>query len=396
MRVSRIGATLLSVGVPLPPGGKAHPLAAPFVSYCLVSAETDDGHVGWGEISDGWGCEYGTVAAAIVDEALTRFVLGNDPRDIPELVARMWAWLRRRQGTTWLVAQAISGVEIALHDLAARAAGVSVSALLGPPLRRTIPVYATGLALSQGDATVQKAFFAPLLARGLRATKVRLGPSWQGELRTLGELRDLLGPDVAVGVDGNESFSAKTAARIADQLAELDVAFFEEPMPRSDPGALRWLVGRSKVPIAYGEHVHTASGFRELADRGLADIWQPDVTACGGFLEARAIAALAAGRGTRISPHSATTPLGIGANLHAASLVPTLWRMEWSATAVEELAGCFSGADVLTGPIPDGALPLPAGPGLGIVPNVDVLRDRFPYRTPWRIQSAPILYRGAA
>ena len=396
MRVSRIGTMALSVGVPLPPGGKAHPLAAPFVSYCLVRAETDDGLVGWGEISDGWGCEYGTVAAALVDEALSRFVLGNDPRDIPELTGRMWAWLRRRQGTTWLVAQAISGVEIALHDLAARAAGVSVSALIGPPLRTTIPVYATGLALSQGDAKVQAEFFAPLIARGLRAAKVRIGPNWEPELRTLGELRALLGPDVAVGVDGNESFSAKTAARIAGQLGELEVAFFEEPMPRSDPGALHWLVSASPVPIAYGEHVHTANGFRELADRGLADIWQPDVTACGGFLEARAIAALAAGRGTRISPHSATTPLGIVANLHAAAVVPTLWRMEWSASAVAELAGCFSGTEALTGPITSGALPVPSGPGLGIVPNVDALGERFAYRTPWQIQSAPILYRGAA
>ena len=396
MRVSRISTMALSVDVPLPPGGKAHPLAAPFVSYCLVRAETDDGLVGWGEISDGWGCEYGTVATALVDEALSRFVLGNDPRDIPELAGRMWAWLRRRQGTTWLVAQAISGVEIALHDLAARAAGVPVSTLIGPPLRKTIPVYATGLALSQGDAKVQAEFFAPLIARGLRAAKVRIGPNWEAELRTLGELRERLGPDVAVGVDGNESFSAKTAARIAVRLGELDVAFFEEPMPRSDPAALRWLVSASPVPIAYGEHVHTANGFRELADRGLADIWQPDVTACGGFLEARAIAALAAGRGTRISPHSATTPLGIIANLHAAAVVPTLWRMEWSASAVAELAGCFSGTEALTGAIHGGELPVPSGPGLGIVPNVDALRERFPYRTPWQIQSAPILYRGAA
>ena len=396
MRVTRISATALSVAVPLPPGGKAHPLAAPFVSYCLVRVETDDGLVGWGEISDGWGCEYGTVAAAIVDEALSRFVLGQDPRDIPELVARMWAWLRRRQGTTWLIANAISGVEIALHDLAARAAGVSVSALIGPPLRSAIPVYATGLALSQGDAKVQADFFRPLIARGLRAGKVRLGPNWESELGTLGEMREILGPDVAIGVDGNESFSAKTAARIADHLADLDIAFFEEPMPRSDPGALRWLVGRSKVPIAYGEHVHTANGFRELAERGLADIWQPDVTGCGGFLESRAIAAHAAGRGTRISPHSATTPLGMGANLHAAAVAPTLWRMEWSASSVAELAGCFSGTEVLTGPITDGALPLPPGVGLGIVPNVEALRERFAYRTPWQIQSAPILYRGAA
>jgi L-alanine-DL-glutamate epimerase-like enolase superfamily enzyme len=308
----------------------------------------------------------------------------------------MWAWLRRRQGTTWLVAQAISGVEIALWDLVGRAAGRPVSALVGPVLRASVPIYATGLALSQGDVAVQRAFFAPLVARGLSGVKVRLGPSYASELAALARVREALGPDIAIGVDANESFSPKTAALIAERLAELGVAFFEEPIPRTDPRALAWLVRTSKVPIAYGEHVHTAAGFRELADGALAEIWQPDVTACGGFIESRAIAALAAERGKRISPHSATTPLGIAANLHAASLAPTLWRMEWSATAVEELGAFFDGAAFLSAPITDGAVPVPGGPGLGIVPRIDALREAYPYREPWRIDAAPLLYRGSA
>jgi D-galactarolactone cycloisomerase len=290
----------------------------------------------------------------------------------------------------------VSGVEIALHDLLARAANKSVGATLGATPRATVPIYATGLALSQGEVAVHETFFASLIARGLSAVKVRLGPNWAAELRTLALVRDRLGPEVAIGVDGNESFSAKTAARISERLAELDVAFFEEPIPRSDPRALAWLVDASQVPIAYGEHVHTVAGFRELADGALAEIWQPDVTACGGFIEARAIAALAAERGTRLSPHSATTPLGIAANLHAASVAPTLWRMEWSATAVEELGRFFTGAAFLAAPITNGEVRVPTGPGLGIAPDIDALRDAFPYRSPWRIDAAPALYRGVA
>jgi L-alanine-DL-glutamate epimerase-like enolase superfamily enzyme len=105
VKIEHLATHAISVPVTPPPGGRAHPLAAPFVSYCLVSVRSDDGLVGWGEISDGWGCEYGEVANALVTEALSRFVVGQDPRELPELVARMWAWLRRRQGTTWLVAR---------------------------------------------------------------------------------------------------------------------------------------------------------------------------------------------------------------------------------------------------------------------------------------------------
>jgi L-alanine-DL-glutamate epimerase-like enolase superfamily enzyme len=394
MRLASLSTLALSVPITPPSGGRGHPLAAPFVTYCLVRAETDDGLVGWGEISDGWGCEYAQVADALVREALSRFLIGEDPLEVATLMTRMWTWLRRRQGTQWLVAQAVSGVEIALWDLAARAAGQSVSELLGPRLRETVPVYATGLALSQGDASVHHAFFAPLLARGLRAVKMRLGPSWRAELQTLREVRGLLGQDVTIGIDGNETFSAKTAARIAETLDELGIAFFEEPIPRTDPAALAWLVRVSRVPIAYGEHVHTVEGFRELSDRRLADIWQPDVTACGGFLEAKRIAALAAARATRISPHSATTPLGIAANLHAASVAPTLWRMECSATAIDELADCFEGSGGFTGAIAEGTLTVPRGPGLGIAPKEEELRARSPYRPPWPVRTLPTLYRG--
>ena len=393
-----VGLETLAFSVPLAPptGGSAHPLGAGFLTYCLVRAEADNGLVGWGEISDGWGCEYAQVAGSIVHEALSRFVLGEDPRQAPLLVQRMLAWLRRRQGTTWLISQAISGVEIALWDLAAKAVDQPVHALLGPALRTSIPIYASGNFLAQGDADVHAAFFAPALAHGVRAIKVRLGGNWQAELETLAGLCGRLGPDVKVAIDGNEAFTAKTAARIARRLGQLGVAFFEEPMPRADTAALKWLTGTSPVPIAYGEHVHGLEGFREMGDERLADVWQPDATVCGGLLEARAIGALAAGRGVPISPHSATTPLGIVANMHVAALAPTLSVFEYSASSTTKLAGYFTGGQGLAADaIVAGALPIPPGPGLGIEPNVEALRQAFPYQSPWPVHALPALYNGA-
>jgi L-alanine-DL-glutamate epimerase-like enolase superfamily enzyme len=396
MRVVNLDTLPFSVPLGPPPGGSAHPLGAGFLTYCLVRAETDDGLVGWGEISDGWGCEYAGVAGAIVREALARFVIGQDPAQTPILVQRMFAWLRRRQGTVWLIAQAVSGVELALWDLVGKAAGQPVNALLGPALRDRVPVYASGNFLSQGDAEVHATFFEPALARGVNAVKVRLGPNWEVELETLAELRRLLGPKISVGIDGNEAFTPKTGGRIAERLGALGVWFFEEPTPRTDPQGLAWLVARSPVPIAYGEHVHRVDGFLELADQRLADVWQPDATVCGGLMEARAIGALAAARGIPISPHSATTPLGLAANLHAAALAPTLSALEYSAASVRQLARLFSNGECLNQEaLVDGALAVPTAPGLGVEPRVAELREAFPFEAPWPLDTLPALYTGS-
>src|SRR5258705_13735616 len=121
--VTRLSTITLSIPLDTPKGGSGHPLGPTFLTHCLVKVETDAGVTGYGEISDGWGCEYARVADAIVTEAIARFVVGRDPRQPDSILKVAWAWLRRRQGTTWLVAQAMSGVEIALWDAAGKRAG---------------------------------------------------------------------------------------------------------------------------------------------------------------------------------------------------------------------------------------------------------------------------------
>ena len=392
-RVTRLSTIPISVPLEAPKGGSGHPLGATFLTHCLVKIETDAGVTGYGEISDAWGCEYARVADAIVGEALARFVLGQDPRQPEPIIARARAWLRRRQGTVWLVSQALSGVEIALWDIAGKLADRPAYELLGGG-GAALPVYAGGNFLSQGSAAVHREHFAPFLARGVRAAKVRLGATWQDELGTLAALRELFGPEITILIDGNEAFTPKTAARIAPRLAEYGVGFFEEPCPRDDAIGLARLVASSPVPIAYGEHVFGLGGFLELAEDRVADVWQPDAAVCGGMSELRKIAALAAARGVRLSPHSAATPIGLAANLHAATGAPTLTWLEMSAR-IDDLVPAFIGGDtVSTRMIEDGTLRPPSGPGIGVEPAPD-LAERFPYRAPPPLQSAPALYQGS-
>ena len=391
--VTRLSTIPISVPLDPPRGGSGHPLGPTFLTHCLVKVETDSGVTGYGEISDAWGCEYARVADAIVTEALARFVVGQDPRQPDVIVARARAWLRRRQGTTWLISQALSGVEIALWDIAGKCADRPAYELLGGG-GAPLPVYAGGNFISQGSAQVHHDHFAPFLARGVRAAKVRLGANWQEELVTLAALHEAFGPGVAILIDGNEAFTPKTAARIAPLLAERGVAFFEEPCPRDDPVGLARLVASSPVPIAYGEHVFGVAGFLELAEQRLADIWQPDAAVCGGMSELRRIAALAAARGFRVSPHSAGTPVGLAANLHAATGAPALAWLEMSAR-IDDLVPAFVGGDkVSTKTIVDGTLRPPAGPGIGVEPSPDIA-ERYPYRVPPPITSDPALYQGS-
>ena len=391
--VTRLSTIPISVPLEPPRGGSGHPLGPTFLTHCIVKVETDTGVSGYGEISDGWGCEYARVADAIVTEALARFVVGSDPREPDVILARARAWLRRRQGTTWLVAQAISGVEIALWDVAGRLADRPAYELLGGG-GEPLPVYAGGNFISQGSAQVHADHFARFISKGVKAAKVRLGPKWREELATLAELHEAFGPDIAIFIDGNEAFTPKTAARIAPLLADRGVAFFEEPCPRDDSVGLARLVAGSPVPIAYGEHVFGLSGFLELAEGRLADIWQPDAAICGGMAELRRIAALAATRGVRLSPHSAATPIGLAANLHAASGAATLAWLEMSAR-IDEFAPAFVGGDkVSTAMIVDGTLRPPEGPGIGVEPAPD-LAERYPYRAPPPERNVPSMYQGA-
>lgn len=391
--VTRLSTIPISVPLDPPKGGSGHPLGPAFLTHCIVKIETDAGVTGYGEISDGWGCEYAQVADALVTEAIARFVIGRDPREIEAILRVAWAWLRRRQGTTWLVAQAISGVEIALWDIAGKLADRPVYELFGGD-GSAVPVYASGNFLSQGDAEVHLGHIRGLLARGVRGAKVRLGGTWSAELETLAALRKAVGPDIALFIDGNEAFTTKTAARITKRLAEIGVGFFEEPCPRDDAAGLAQLVATSSVPIAYGEHVFGLAGFLELHEQRLADVWQPDATICGGIAELRRIAAVGAARGVRICPHSAGTPIALAANLHAASGAPTLGMLEYSGRTDDLCAAFRGGSSVASANVIDGALRPPTGPGIGVEPEPD-LSERYPYRPPPPINSRPALYQGS-
>ncbi|HKZ79479.1 MAG TPA: mandelate racemase/muconate lactonizing enzyme family protein [Pyrinomonadaceae bacterium] len=346
--------------------------------HLLVRVETEDSVTGYGEVCDSYGCNYPLSVQAIIDEALSPLLLGEDPLDLERLILKLRGWTRRRLGDQGIAIQAISGVEIALWDLVGKIKGESVSRLCGR-LRDQIPVYASSTVLEEGPPEVHLQLLEPCLSRGVRAVKVRLGLDFRRDLNTLRALRKLIRDDVQMMVDGGEHYTVRTALEVAHALADLGIRFFEEPIPQHNREGIARLVQKSPVPIAYGEHLFLTQDFQDCLIHRRADVIQPDAAISGGISECRRIAALAETFGVPVVPHSAAGPLALAANLHLGASVNSIWMLEYTFT-FDRVWREMLKEPILSPPaIRDGQLAVPNGPGLGVLVDEEMW-TRYPYQ----------------
>jgi L-alanine-DL-glutamate epimerase-like enolase superfamily enzyme len=308
------------------------PLAREPMSFCFVRIETDTGLIGWGEACDSYGCSYAGVLASVIADAFAPLLVGREFTSAGQLAELVRIATRRRLGDAWVAVQARSAVEIALWDVAAQHAGTSVTDLIGR-VREHIAVYASSSFLEEGPAEYHVDLVAPLLERGVRSVKVRTGPEWQRDLLTLARLRDLLGDDVELMIDGSETYTLPTGLEIATRLGAIGVRWFEEPVPQVAQEAITSLCRRSAVPIAYGEHLYgVGDAVQALGTNGVS-VLQPDASTCGGIGPARSMAELAAHYGARVVPHVCAGPLSLAANLAVAGTVAGIRMIEYSVPA---------------------------------------------------------------
>ena len=349
------------------------------MSFFFVRVETEDGTVGYGEACDSFGCSYASVLATIVDEVYAPLLIGAPAVSAPAIAERLTLATRRRLGTGWAAGQARAAIELAVWDIVGKRSGMSVSQLIGSH-RDRVEVYASIGFLEEGPAQLHLDGIAPLLERGVTKVKTRVGPDWQADLATLADLRDLLGDDVEMMIDGSETFTVATASIISEGLADLGVTWFEEPIPQPAHAGIAELAARSAVPIAYGEHMYGLTEAIDAMRNGELLVLQPDASTCG-LSEARAMAAAAAGFGVRVVPHACAGPIALAANIHLAATVPAIRMIEYPPV----LAGVWEhfgrGAGVGTESVVDGHLPVPSGPGLGVELD-EQAAEASPYRPP--------------
>jgi len=350
------------------------------LSYCLVKVQIDDGVVGWGEACDSFGCTYATVVATAVADAFAPLLVGEELDEPDRVLHKLRSWTRRRLGHQWVAAQALSGIEIALWDALGRATGRPVCELLGGPAV-AIPLYASSVFLEEGTPEWHVGLLEPLVGAGVRAAKLRIGVDWEADLETLASIRNLLGRDFDLMIDGNENYTVETALEIAARLSALGVGWFEEPVPQEAPQAIEAVAARSPVPIAYGEHMFGPTEFTEAARRRHASVLQPDAATCGGLSVAMQIAEAAGAAGHRVVPHTASGPVALAANLHFAAASASVTLLEYPYPLAECWSTIAPGCPLGPEHVIDGAIVPPPGPGLGVEIDLEAVRDR-PYHRP--------------
>ena len=386
MRISSIETFLLEA--PIEPGFGWSQGWTEKRAVGLVKLTTDDGVVGWGEGLSG-------PSARVVHEAFAPLLLGADPMQRNGLWQRMFQTLYNGNDAVGIGGSAISAVDTALWDIAGKASGLSVSALLGGRVRERIAVYATGLyysaegmaaASSRGRSRPFRAEAHPTLPErlldearlyvelGFAGMKTKVGGlSLAQDVRRVAAIRAAIGPDIFLMVDANQAYNAATAIRIGRELAALDIFWFEEPVNATDVDGYLQVKGALPMAIAGGENLRTRYAFKDYIGRRAVDIVQPDVINVGGITEMHRVAAMANAFGILCNPHVWGSPVMIAASLHVAAAVPECPPARAPLPYQQEPVMEF---DRTPSPIREGIaepfeqkggfLDVPTGPGLGV------------------------------
>jgi L-alanine-DL-glutamate epimerase-like enolase superfamily enzyme len=386
--------------------------------WTIIRVEDDDGRVGWGEAF------FAPGLTSIVTE-LAALVVGHDTRHVQPIVDRLRLAASGAGSAAGLVSNAISGIDAALWDLAARTLDVPLWRMLGGRLRDRVRLYADCHAdvelsslgpllqirrpswsdepTSSGSAAATSYFDPPtdpdqrldpdrladraraVAAAGFDAVKFDVDvpgllPRHAGSRHlapaAIGAVADMLdavrrgaGAHIDVALDCHWRYDAPTALRIAEACADRGVLWLEDAMPPEHGAALAVLAARSPVPLGGGENLNGWAAFEPLLRDGALAVATPDFAKLGGLDEARTLARVAERHGAAIAPHNISGPVGTAFAAQLASTMPNFLVLEFHAFDVPFFV------DLVDRPvIVDGAVPLGDAPGIGVEVVVDEVR----------------------
>ena len=323
----------------------------------MVRVETDGGVTGWGE---GFGHRIFPATRAAIDTLVGPMCIGRDPTAINALADELQRALSG-VGRNGPAMYALSAIDIALWDIAGKLAGLPLYRLLGGPLRKRLPAYAS--LLRYGDPGAVTHHVQKVLKRGYRHIKLH-----EITMPPIKAARDAAGADIPIMVDCNCPWTVAEAIAMARRLQPLDLKWFEEPVwPPEDHAGLARVQEQGGIPTAAGENAMLPEMKGLLAARAVSYL-QPSVTKVGGVTQMRKVAALAEAAGVAFVPHSAYFGPGLLASIHCIA-----------AMAGEGLVERYD-ADFAVNPLHDAILPdrdgciaVPQGPGLGVDPDPAVV-----------------------
>lgn len=350
--------------------------------WTLVRVYTDAGVVGTGEAY--WG--------AGVPELVQRmrpFLVGENPLDIDRLYEHLIQKMSGEGSIEGVTVTAISGIEIALHDLAGKVLDLPAYQLLGGKYRDEVRVYCDCHTADEADPeacadeaerVVEELGYdalkfdldVPSGHEKDRANRHLRNPEIEHKVDIVEAVTERVGDRADVAFDCHWTFSAGSARRLADALEEYDIWWLEDPVPPENHDVQAQVTHETTTPIAAGENVYRKHGQRRLIEEQAVDIVAPDLPKTGGMRETRKIADMADTYYVPVAMHNVSSPVATMASAHVGTAIPNALAVEyhsyqlgWWEDLVEE--------DV----IEDGYVEIPEKPGLGVTLDMDVVSDKM-------------------
>jgi o-succinylbenzoate synthase len=324
-------------------------------NHVLVRLLDDQGREGWGETStflEVYGYDQKAVYEALARHLLPA-VIGMDPGDMAAINQRMDMVMPHN-----LMAKA--GVDLAAHDLLAQAADLPIHALIGGKRLDRVPlIYAIGMVAPEEAAAIAR----EKTAQGYNILKIKIGADPRRDIDRVAAVRDAVGDEVLLRVDGNAAYDWQTAISIFSGLDDMGLEWIEQPLPAWDLEGHARLNNRLKTPIALDESVHTSHEAMQAVRMGACSVVNLKLVRCGGFYRSRDIVALcrSAGVACFMGGVLETSP-GMAAGAHFYAATPGV------VSAAEFDGISYYVDDIVEESIPlsHGGMPVPQSAGLGV------------------------------
>lgn len=345
MKITEVKTYLMNAGAPEVSSWK-------YRNWLFVRIYTDEGIYGVGEAS-GWPR---VVETAIQD--LTPLLIGEDPMEIEKLWQKMYLGMMGHGMTGIVGGGALMGIEMALWDIMGKALNVPVYTLLGGKIHDRIRLYAHAHTAEDALELVDRGF------GGIKTGGVT------EPLKRVKEIREAVGPDIDIMADvhGPPWLTTKDAIRLGQALEEYDLLFYEDPTAPENIESIARVAHAVNLPIAAGERHANVWGVRELIEREIIDVVQPDTGRAGGLSQMKKMAAMAEAHYVTFAPHDGSLgPVAEIAALHLCSTLPNFLILEHREDDVPQRYEVMQPQPEIV----DGFMLIPDGPGLG----VDIVED---------------------
>ncbi len=265
------------------------------LTYVRCRVTTTDGLTGEGVT----GRFLADQVAHLLNGGIASTLKGANALDIEAITTQLVKKFNPRQSTGVFVA-AMSALDLALWDIKGKALGQPVARLIGGA-RSAVPAYAT-VGLPAYSETELIAACVKALADGFNGAKILVGAgrSIAEDAQRIRAVRSAIG-NAPLMLDANCAYAVAEAKRLAEQVADCDIAFFEEPLRGNDIPSLAELRRATRIPLASGQMIQSVTWFRDVLAAGALDILQPNAAFCGGISAMLRILALAEAHGVPVT-----------------------------------------------------------------------------------------------